>query len=133
MLVSRPLAALLGIALWAAAADAAAAKDPEVRVRATCGGAAEAKLKLESRDQTLEVEFELEHSRTAEGLWRVVVVHEGRVEWRGSARAHGGRFNVRRRLDDLPAADRVTVRASGPGGLNCTAAATLRELPSSGH
>jgi hypothetical protein len=123
--MSRPLAALLGLALSAGAGGVAAAHDPEVRVRATCGGAAEAKLKVKGGHEALELQFELERSRTGGALWRVVVVHEGRVEWRGRARARGGRFEVRRRLADLPGADAVTVRASGPSGLNCTATATL--------
>jgi hypothetical protein len=125
MFVPRPLAALLAIPLWAAAADPAAARDPEVRVKATCGRSADAKLKVKGDDGMLELEFELEHSRTAGALWRVVIAREGRVEWRGSARARDGRFKLRRSLPGLPGADRVTIRASDPSGLNCTATATL--------
>jgi len=57
-----------------------------------------------------------------------VLVHEGRVEWRGRARPRGprGSFEITRRVRDLPGADRVMVRATGPRGLSCSASATLR-------
>jgi len=61
--------------------------------------------------------------------WRVVVVHEGRVTWRGSARAwRNGVLEVRRKLHDLPGADRISVRAYGPGGATCSASARLADV-----
>ncbi len=49
--------------------------------------------------------------------WRVVVVHEGHVAWRGVKR---GPFRYTHRMKDYRGPDRVTVRASGPGGKVCT-------------
>jgi hypothetical protein len=57
----------------------------------------------------------------------VVLIQDRRVIWRGRARTGGpsASFEVERRLRDLPGADQVTARASGPGGLTCSATATL--------
>lgn len=49
--------------------------------------------------------------------WRVVVVHEGHVAWRG---VKHGPFTYTHRMKDYSGPDRVTVRASGPGGKVCT-------------
>jgi hypothetical protein len=98
----------------------------EVRVAGTCGGGAKSKLKVKTRDGGLEVELEVEHVRRG-SLWRVTLVQEGRVAWRGRVRAgrSSGRFEVRRRLRDLAGADRVSFRAWGPRGVTCRAVATL--------
>src|SRR3954452_19777284 len=54
------------------------------------------------------------------GEWRIVLVHEGHVTWRGTARAGAdGALKVLRRLDDYPGADRVSVRASWSRGGDC--------------
>src|SRR2546430_876338 len=96
--------------------------DNDVRVTGTCGRGATAKLRLKSEDSRIEVRFEVEHIRVA-GRWRLTFVREGRVAYRGHVRARRS-FEVRRRLTDLPGADRVSVRAVGPRGLTCAAAAT---------
>jgi hypothetical protein len=57
--------------------------------------------------------------------WRVVLVHERRVAWRGVRTSGSSGFRVRRTLRDLGGSDRVKVRASGPRGVTCEAAATL--------
>jgi hypothetical protein len=59
--------------------------------------------------------------------WRVVLVHERRVRWRGRARTRSGShsFRVRRSLPDFSGADQVTVRASGPRGNTCVAGGRL--------
>ncbi|MBE2320940.1 hypothetical protein DVA67_033595 [Solirubrobacter sp. CPCC 204708] len=49
--------------------------------------------------------------------WRVVIVHEGHVAWRGTAH---GPFTYTHRMKDYSGPDRVTVRATGPGGEVCT-------------
>jgi hypothetical protein len=99
---------------------------PEVRVSGTCGKGASSKIKLKADDGAIEVEFEVEHSRTR-GMWNVVLVHERRVEWRGRARARAprGSLSLERRVRDLIGADRVMVRAVGPRGITCSASATL--------
>lgn len=96
----------------------------EVRVAGSCGKGATSKLKLKQRDGSIEAEFEVEHARSG-ATWRVVLVHERRVVYRGRARTRAGAFEVGRRLSDLPGADRVTARGVGPRGLTCVAAATL--------
>jgi hypothetical protein len=100
--------------------------DDEVRVAGTCGGGGKAKLKVKADDGGLEVEIEVEHVRRG-SLWRVTLVQEGRVAWRGRVRAgrSNGGFEVERRLRDLAGADRVSFRAWGPRGVTCRAAATL--------
>jgi hypothetical protein len=98
----------------------------EVRTSGTCGGRATAKLKAKERDGGIEVEFEVEHVRTA-GLWRIVMVQEGRVAWRGRVRTRGSRrsFGVEHRIANFPGADRIMVRGLGPRGITCVASATL--------
>jgi hypothetical protein len=99
----------------------------EVRVAGTCGTGASSKLKLKSRDGQIEAEFEVHHGR-AGSLWRVTIVHERRVEYRGRRRIGGPSrsFEVDRRMADYSGADGVTARATGPGGVVCVASATLR-------
>ena len=88
---------------------------------------ATSKLRLRARDGALELEFELEHSRPR-ALWRVAIVHERRVVWRGTRRASvaGAAFELDRRLPDLAGTDAVTVTAWGPAGATCRATAVLR-------
>jgi hypothetical protein len=99
---------------------------PQVRVAGNCGHGATSKLKLKGEDGMIEVEFEVDHNR-AGTPWRIAIVREGRVVWRGRARTHGpsGSFSVSRMISDYSGADRVAARALGPRGLSCVAVATL--------
>ena len=98
--------------------------DDEVRTSGRCGGGASSELRLKADDGTIELRFEVRGARR--GSWRVVVVQERRVAWRGTVSASGSRsFRVERDLDDLPGADAIMVRASGPRGLTCNASGTL--------
>jgi len=117
------------VALLAGAAPAHARDDDsrrEARVEGTCAKGASSKLRLRSRDGEIRVEFDLKRNRSGE-RWRVVLVHERRVAWRGTVRTRssGGSLRVRRTLRDYEGSDRVTVRASGPRGLTCEATARL--------
>jgi hypothetical protein len=98
---------------------------PEIRVAGACGRGASSTLKLKADDGAIEAEFEV-HGRSR-GRWRVVLVQERRVAWRGRARTRGASrsFSVERRLSDYAGADQVMARAVGPRGLTCTATATL--------
>lgn len=98
----------------------------EVRAAGSCGAGATSKVRLRSRDGVLRVQFEVDHNR-ARAVWRVVLVQDRRVVWRGSARTRGtsDAFEIERRLRDLPGADTVTARAWGPRGVTCAASATL--------
>ena len=112
-------------AVWSVAAVAKDGRG-EVRVVGVCGSGATSKLRLKSEDDGIELRFEVDHSR-AGVLWRVVLVHERRIAWKGAVRTTrpSGSFQVRRTVQDLAGADAVTARALGPGGLVCRAAALL--------
>jgi hypothetical protein len=90
----------------------------------TCGGGASAKLSvLAERDSHIGATFALAGAHPG-APWRVVVVHEGHVVWRGAARAgRDGALKVHRRLDDYRGVDHVTVRAYGADGATCAATA----------
>jgi hypothetical protein len=121
-IMSLLLAVALGLP---AAANARHGGDGnEVRAAGTCGGDVHSQLKLKARDGGIEAEVEVDHARSGSS-WRVTHSQEGRVVWRGSVRAGSGSFSLARRLRDLAGADRVGVRASGPRGVTCRAAATL--------
>jgi hypothetical protein len=121
------LVAAVALLVVPAAANAKDGDDrrAEVRVTGGCGAGVTSKLKVKSRDGGLEVEFEVEHTRSRVN-WRVIFVHEGGVAWRGQVSSgRRGRFEVQRRMSDMPGADHVTVRGYGRGGLTCTATAIL--------
>jgi hypothetical protein len=54
---------------------------------------------------------------------RIVLVHEGHVAWRGTRH---GPFTYTHRMKDYTGPDRVTVRATGPGGKVCATSAVTR-------
>jgi hypothetical protein len=119
----------LALALTWGAAEPAFARDgggDDVRVRGSCGKGARSKLRLRSKDGAIRVEFEVDRNRAGE-RWRVTLVHERRVVWRGRARTRSGSgsFRIRRSVPDFGGADRVTARASGPRGVTCHASAVL--------
>jgi len=127
--VRRVLVLIVGLLLlFAASPVVAGAKDgrPEVRVAGVCGGGATSKLRLRSDGAGIKVRFEVDHSRAGE-VWRVALVHERRVGWKGSVKTSrpGGSFELERTLKDFPGADEVSVRAGGPRGIVCRADATL--------
>ena len=116
------LAILLALTL-----AAPALADDDVRVEGSCGAGAESRLRLRADDGSIRVEFRVDSRRSGE-RWRVALVHERRVVWRGRIRTRsGGSFRVRRSVPDYDGADEISVRASGPGGNTCQAGATLYE------
>jgi hypothetical protein len=122
------LAAALLAGWFAVRAPAAVARGGdgggEVRAAGSCGRGASSDLRLRSRDGRIRIRFQVEHARSG-ASWRVVLVQDRRVVWRGRARNRSGSFELERTLRDLPGADRVTARAWGPAGVTCAAAATL--------
>lgn len=97
----------------------------QVEVAGSCGRGATAALRLRGRDGALRVRFEVEHARAGRS-WRVALIQDRRIVWRGAARTGPrGAFEVERTLRDLPGAERIAVRAAGPAGLTCFAAAAL--------
>jgi hypothetical protein len=124
---STTVAALcVALALVAPAPALGRGGDDDVRVSGTCGKGATSKLRLRAKDGAIAVEFEVKGNRGGQ-RWRVVLVHERRVAWRGRVRTRSGSgsFRVRRSLPDFGGADQVTARASGPGGNTCQATGVL--------
>jgi hypothetical protein len=113
--------ALLAVAPGAMAKDGG--RDSEVRVGGTCGRGAGSELRLRAKDGAIRVDFSV--YRRARGAWRVVLVHERRVEWRGSVRSNSSYYEIRRWVNDLNGPDEVMMRATAPSGMTCTATATL--------
>ncbi|MDH4176779.1 MAG: hypothetical protein OEV72_04295 [Thermoleophilia bacterium] len=124
-LVCLLIAGLLGVVAPAAARDGK--DDREARVTGVCRAGVTVELKVKADDGRLEVELEVDQNR-AGVVWRVALVHERRLAWRGSARTRrpSGSFEVRRLLPDLAGSDTVTARAWGPGGITCRATVTLQ-------
>ena len=127
MLRHRSSWLLCAVALFVAAPPPAAAPgsggggDRDARVTGRCGKGATSQLRLRARDGSIRVEFEVKRRRPGE-RWRIVVVHERRVAWRGTARTgDSGSFRVRHSVDDYDGVDRVSVRATGPRGSTCSA------------
>lgn len=130
----RHAVALLGVLGALVAAGPAFARDGrddggdrvEVRATGTCDRGATIRLRLRARDGELRVNVEIDHARPR-SRWRIAVVQERRVAWRGRARvAPGSRSTeIEPRLRDLPGADSVRARAWGPRGVTCAVAATL--------
>ena len=121
------LAALCAVlALVSPAPALARGGDDDVRVTGSCGNGAAAKLRLRAKDGAIQVEFEVKANRGGQ-RWRVVIVHERRVTWRGQARTRSGSrsFRIRRSFPDFDGADQITARASGPRGNTCEATGLL--------
>jgi hypothetical protein len=91
-----------------------------------CGGGAHSSLSVwPEKDGKVGLRFALVGAHAGEP-WRLVVVHEGHVRWRGSAVAdRDGRFELSRRMGDYPGVDHISVRAYGPGGATCSASSQL--------
>jgi hypothetical protein len=128
---TRLAAICLALALFAPApapalAHGSGGDGQDVRVSGTCGKGASSRLRLRAKDGAIRVEFEVDGRRSGE-RWRVVLVHERRVAWRGRARTRSGSdsFRIRRSLPDFGGADQVTARASGPRGNTCEATGLL--------
>jgi hypothetical protein len=94
----------------------------EIRVAGSCTAGVGSTLRLRSRDGQIRVDFELERHGRAAG-WRIVLVHERRVEWRTSG--SDGALEISHTVRDYAGPDQVAVIASGPGGAGCDASATL--------
>ena len=117
----------LALALGAAAPALGSARDDDdARVKGTCGRGVTSQLRLRAEDGAISVEFELDSNRGGQ-RWRLVLVHERRVVWRGRARTRSGSgsFRIRRSVPDFSGVDQVSVRASGPGGNTCQATTSV--------
>jgi hypothetical protein len=127
--IARAVLIPLLVALSLALPAVASARDGggDVRVGGSCGSGASSSLRVKAGSHGIEVRFRI-RQRSGSSRWRVSLVHEGRVAWRGHRTAHGSShsFELRRTIRDLPGADRITARGVSPGGITCTATAVLR-------
>jgi hypothetical protein len=100
----------------------------DVRAAGVCSKGVAAELRLKSGERGIELRFKLRQTQ-ANSAWRVALVHERRVVWKGTLRTgrQSRSFELRRTLQDLPGDDTVTASAWGPRGLGCRATATLAE------
>ena len=118
----RTAIALLVTTLFALPAPAFA--DDDVRVSGTCGNGARSSLRAEADDGAIRVRFRVDGVRAGK-RWRVALIHERRVVWRGRVRARSGSVRVRRSIPNYSGADQIGARASGPRGNSCSASAVL--------
>jgi hypothetical protein len=121
------IAALVaGLALLLPTVAAADDGEREVRRAGTCTGSSRAAIRLEADDGRIEIEVEI-RTRSVTEAWRVVLLHERRVAFRGAVRPRsGGRtVRLRRTVPDWFGRDAIVVRATGPGVEICRAAATI--------
>jgi hypothetical protein len=117
------------VAALAPAAVAPAATSSEgddVRVTGKCSGASSATMRLRADDGWIRVEVRVD-TRAARATWRVLLLHERRIAYRGSRRtsAGSGALRLRRSVVDWFGSDAIVVRATGPRGETCRASATI--------
>jgi len=120
------VAPLVALALAAGSAEARIVDD--VRAVGACSKGVAAELRLKSEDRGIELRFKLRQTQGSTA-WRVALVQERRVVWKGTLRTRrqSRAFELRRTLQDLRGDDTVTASAWGPRGLGCRATATLAE------
>ena len=121
------LAVVAALLLVPAAAHADEGPEGDVRLAGHCTGGAASELRVRTRDEgELRVDLTLRSRRSAQ-RWRVIVVHERRLAYRGTLRASrsSDRVTLRRTVPDLFGPDTVSLRASGGPGETCRATATL--------
>jgi hypothetical protein len=82
--------------------------------------------RLRAEDGRIRIDLEFEHLRRR-GAWTVVILHERRVIARAtlSAKTTTSKLQLRRSVADWFGSDTIVSRASGPGGEQCRATATV--------
>ena len=91
-----------------------------------CGGGARSSLSVwGEKGGKLGATFRLTGAHPGD-TWRLVVVHESHVRWRGRMTVGpDGALQLYRRMGDYRGIDHLSVRAYGPNGATCSAAADL--------
>jgi hypothetical protein len=119
-------AILCALALPAGTLGAPLDEDDDVRVAGSCSGASEASLRLRADDGAIRVELRIDTGR-ARATWRVVLLHERRIDYRGSLRTSSSSRSLRLRITvaDWFGSDTIAARATGPRGETCRASATI--------
>ena len=123
----RTLLVVLALgAIWLPGGALADDGDDEARVSGTCSRPARSELRLRADDGRIEIEVRLDRL-SRRGAWRVIVLHERRIAYRGQLRPRSSSASVRVRasVDDLFGPDTVVVRAAGPRGESCRISATV--------
>lgn len=110
------LAGLVAVAAPASARSGDDDEDREVIRVGSCTGRTDWKLKVKTDDGRLEVEGEVDSSRTGQ-RWRWTLKHNGSVSYRGRATTSGssGSFDVERTIVDLAGVDRIDFVARRDG------------------
>lgn len=100
--------------------------DRGTRVAGTCTDGSTVKLKAKPDDGRLEVELEVDQNRNGV-TWSVRVRRDGALVIRRNATTHGpsGSFSIERKIADPAGRDRISARATSPGGEVCTASLTI--------
>jgi hypothetical protein len=82
--------------------------------------------RLRAEDGRIRIDVELEHRRQR-GPWMLVVLHERRIIARTTlpSKTTASALQLRRTVADWFGSDTVMTRASGPGGEQCRATATV--------
>jgi hypothetical protein len=129
--MSRTLLVLALVVGALAVPAGALASDPdgrdEVRVTGRCSGTSSAELRVREENDALRVELRVDTRRSG-ARWSVILLHERRTAYRGTARTSPSSrsLRVRRTLADWHGPDTIVARATGPRGETCRATATLR-------
>src|SRR3954454_250365 len=90
-----------------------------------CGGGARSALSVWAEHSGLGAAFTLQRAHP-ETDWRLTVVHDGHISWRGSARTdRAGGLKLVHRFKDYPGPDHVSVRAIAPDGATCASTASF--------
>ena len=117
--------ALVATALPVVASAAAYADDDDVERRGRCSNGVSWKIKAKPDDGRLEVEAEIDTSRSGQN-WAWVLKHNGSVSDRGTSTTRGssGSFDVERRAIDFGGIDTFRFRATRKGAV-CVAQVSL--------
>ena len=121
----KRIATLLTLAGAVTAAVLPATADAKHRVAqasGACSGAAVAKLKAKPDAGRLQIEFEVDSNKAGQ-KWRVSLKRNGGRIYSATktTKAPSGSFSVRKLTANPAGVDKITARATGPGGQVCVA------------
>lgn len=116
------LLTLAGAVTAAALPATADAKHRVAQASGTCSGAAVAKLKAKPDAGRLQIEFEVDSNKAGQ-KWRVVLKRNGTKVYSATktTKAPSGSFSARKLAGNPAGVDKITARATGPGGQVCVA------------
>jgi hypothetical protein len=120
------LAAVAACAALSLPSVASADDGRDVRKAGTCTAASEMSVRLRADGKKIRVELEIE-GRQRGATWRVILLRERRIAFRGVIRAREGSREVRlrRTLDDWFGRNSIVIRASGPLAETCRVSAAV--------